>query len=446
MNKEHATDKLETDVTPTPYPINKQSSTKTNTDLQDSTNKKPYSQPKNMTDKKEFYPGPFSPQYFSKNENVTHEQKPVKKPSHEILTDILSPFHLEKFAGDIEKELHANVTDEKEKKGKKPTKTHIKEDEEEDGDEDTYDEKNQYEDLFTDIFESKNKNKNTSKHSFWTVKPPEIPELVKNPQLQDSKPLKEKDQDTAKHPINVETPTSTVDFPKKHNQEKENNLYTNKKQKPHDDNTKYDIKVPENAGNFIPFPNGPYSIPQGIYPNINPALKYPPPEILIHQGQNPANQGFSHKFKSPPISDPNQSEEFFHIIDNDAYNEDQIRQHLHYNGQQEVHPQFQQVLKLHKGGIRVPNQPNEHNGFNVEDVLTHLHHESNNNNVHLPNILPGPVGHQHQLPNVLHNFGFQNYHETLNTDQTSHPLLLHPELSNQAGNDTNRGLFDNTLS
>lgn len=450
MNKEHATNKLKIDVTPTPNSPTKYNSTQTkpNTDPQDSTNKKPYSnQPKNITDKKEFYPGPFSPQYFSNRGNTSQEQKQQKKPSHEILTDILSPFHLEKFAGEIEKELHANFTDGKEKKVKKPIiKTHFKDEDEEEGntDDETYDEKNQYEDLFTDIFESKNKNENSSKHPLWAIKPPEI----KNPNLQESTPpIKNKDLGIIKHPgAHVESPIHTADYPKKHNQEKENTLYTNKKQRPHDDNKNYDTKIPENAGNnFIPFPNVPYTIPQGIYPsNANPAVKYPPQEILIEQAQNPANHGFSHKFKPPPVSDPNQPEEFFHIIDNDAYHEDQIRQNFPYHDQHGVHPQFQQVLKLNKNGIPVQN-PHEHN-INVQDLLTHLHHDSNNNNVHLSNILPVHTGHQHQLPNVLHNFNFQNYHETLNTDQTSHPLLLHTESGNQAGNDSNRGLFQNILS
>jgi hypothetical protein len=62
-----------------------------------------------------------------KNENATatteHQQgQPghrAKKPNQEILVDLLAPFHLENFAGQIEKDLHANVTaaaDGKEKK------------------------------------------------------------------------------------------------------------------------------------------------------------------------------------------------------------------------------------------------------------------------------------------------------------------------------------------
>lgn len=385
--------------------------------------------PQNITDL-EFYPGPFSPQYFSKNENLTYGQK-QQKP-HQALTDLLTPFHLEEFVPEIEKELHPNTSEmEKEKKNKKPIKTHFKDEKEELGST-NYDEKDQYEDLFTDIFDSKNKNKNSSKHSFWMVKQPEIPEFVKNsnlPNINQKSPPKNKDTEIVNH-SSVQISPNIPDFTKKHTTDKENDLYASKKQKPYEEVK----KVSENQeNNFLMYPNIPYTIPNGIYPNINTNLKYPPPEILIHQTQNPANVAY----KSPAINDPNQSEEFFHIVDNDAYNDEQIRQNLPYNSQPGRHPQFEHIVKLNKDGIRIQNPNQEH--VNVEDVLTHLHHE-NNNNVHLPNILP--QGQDQQIQNVIQNFGFPHYHENYNVDQESHPLLLHPQLVNHDGNDTNRGLFE----
>ncbi|XP_065222184.1 putative epidermal cell surface receptor isoform X2 [Planococcus citri] len=395
--------------------------------------KKPLTNSKNTTDKKEFYPGPFSPQYFAKNENSSME-KSTKKPNHGMLADLLSPFHLEKFASEIEKNIHSNDTSSMNKKpGKKPTGTkgyaHNEEEEEEEDEEDHYDEKNQYEDLFTDLFDPKNKNKNSSKHSIWNIKPPEIPPFVKNPNLPENEYAKEKSTtESIKH---SETPG---EFPKKHIPSGSKD--SNKKQKPQFDQDKpYDVKISEqNPNNFLPYPNIPYTIPDNVYPNVNPHLKYPPSEILIHQAPQNPNLGYNNnKYKPTPINDPNQSEEFYHLIDNDAYNDEQIRQNLHY-GQHEIHPQFGHVVKLTKDGVRLQN-PNEPNTpLNVEEVLTHLHHETNNNNVHLPNILPGGPP-RHQVP--IHNFGYQNYHETLNADQTSHPLLLQPELLNQHNN-TNR--------
>lgn len=348
-----------------------------------------------------------------------------------MIADLLSPFHLEKFAPEIEKNLHSNDTTLSSKKpAKKPIKGHTpeeEEDEEDDGEE-HYDDKNQYEDLFTDLFDPKSKNKNSSKHSIWNIKPPEIPEFVKNPNLQNGEFVKDRSTtESAKHS------ETGGDFPKKHipiiNKD-------NKKQKPHEQDKPYDVKITDQAqNNYLPYPNIPYTIPENVYPNVNPHLKYPPSEILIHQAPQNPNLGFNNKFKPAPVNDPNQSEEFYHIIDNDAYNDEQIRQNLHY-AQHEIHPQFGHVVKLSKDGVRLqnPNDPNSH--INVEDVLTHLHNE-NNNNVHLPNILPGPP--RHQVP--IHNFPFQNYHETLNTDQTSHPLLLQPELLNHRNN-TNQGLFE----
>lgn len=400
------------------------------------TNKKPLTNSKhNTTDKKEFYPGPFSPQYFAKNETSGNE-KSTKKPSQGMLADLLSPFHLEKFAPEIEKNLHSNdsSTPINKKPGKKPIKGYSPDDEEEEEEsEDHYDEKNQYEDLFTDLFDPKSKNKNSSKHSIWSIKPPEIPPFVKNPNLPDTE---FKDKSTTESNKHSET---SAEFPKKHIPT--NSKEGNKKQKPQFEQDKpYEVKISDQTpNNFLPYPNIPYTIPENVYPNVNPHLKYPPSEILIHQGPQNPNLGFNNKYKPAPINDPNQSEEFYHLIDNDAYNEEQIRQNLHF-GQHEIHPQFGHVVKLTKDGVRLQN-PNEQNTpLNVEEVLTHLHHETNNN-VHLPNILPGGPP-RHQVP--IHNFGYQNYHETLNADQTSHPLLLQPELLNQHNN-TNRGLFENVI-
>jgi len=388
----------------------------------------------NTADKKEAYPGPFSPQYFLKHANSTYEpDHHPKKPNQEILVDLLTPFHLEKFADQIEKDLQANATDGKDKKAKKPIKTHFKpcdQDEEDDGeDEDAYDEKPQYDDIFADIFDSRHKNKNVpAKHPFWAMKHSDIPELVKNPPVQSVKSSPSNEKKVISSNTNVPPNIGNVDFPKKHNAEKD------KKPKPHDDKV-HEVKIFENLPNqFVPYAHIPYSIPEGIYPSMNPALKYPASqqEIVIHQGQNPGAPGFGHAFKPSPIQDPSQSEEYFHVIDNDAYTEDQIRQNL-----PELVPSFQNgVIKSNKGSVRVQH-PGMQN-INVEDVLTHLHQETNtnSNNAHLPNILPGPIRHHPQ-----HNLNFQDYQETLSADQTSHPLLLHPELGKPLSNDTSRGLF-----
>ncbi len=396
---------------------------------------KPTATTKNLTNS-QFFPGPFSPQYLSENGNSTSSAgvgRPKNKPNHHVLTDLLSPFHLEEYAPEIEKELHndtaAVVVDsaDREKKPKKPAKTYPPYGkDEDDADDENYDEKSQYDDLFADIFDSKAKHKNATKHSFWTAKPPEIPELVKNPHYTPKIPTKYKELDgNAKHPPTDGSP----DFPKKHD------LYPNKKQKPTPEDDKKAAEKPDEA--FLPYPNLPYPIHNGAYPGGN-NLKYPPAEILIHHGQNPP-VNFADKFKHPPVPDPNQSEEFYHIVDNDAYNEEQIRQNLHYPaGQHEPNSPYGHVVRLNKDGVRAPNAGQQ--PVNVEDVLTHLHNE-NNNNVQLPNLLPGS---DPQIP--IHHFAFPNYHESLNVDQTSHPLLLRPQLvHHHDGNDTNRGLLVNKI-
>lgn len=390
----------------------------------------------------EYYPGPFSPQYFSQKGNKTAAHKP--KPHH-ALTDLLSPFHLEEFAPEIDKELHANVT-EPAKKGKKPTKGHNSkyEDDGEDNDE-SYDEKNQYEDLFTDIFNTKNNNKNNkhaAKHPFWT---PMAPSKHGHQGTESSDDTKVQQQPVAK-PTTKESQPSTA------------NADSTTERAP-TISTEEELDKPASdviQGNpFLPYhPNIPYTMPNPIFSNLNPNLKHPPHEILIHQSHG-APTGFNHKFKPPTIGDPSQPEEFYHIVDNDAYNdEQQIRQqqqqqqNLHFSPGQS-HGMHQQVIKLNKNGIRPPNQivAGDQDIVNVEDVLTHLHNENantNNNNIHLPNLLHGPEHsqiHHPVLNNHHNNYPFQNYpHETLNVDQTSHPLLLHPELVSHNGNDSNRGL------
>lgn len=392
----------------------------------------------------EYYPGPFSPQYFSNKGNETGPHKP--KPHH-VLTDLLSPFHLEEFAPEIDKELHSNAT-EPAKKGKKPTKGHHSKYEEEDGDdnEESYDEKNQYEDLFTDIFTTKNNknNKYATKHPFWT---PIAPPKHGHPGSESSKDTKAQQPPAAK-PASKEPESS-----------KANADSTTERGPTMNTEEEFEKATDVAQGNpFLPYhPNIPYTMPNPIFSNLNPNLKHPPHEILIHQSQG-APTGFNHKFKPPTVGDANQPEEFYHIVDNDAYtDEQQLRlqqQNLHFGPGQNhgTHASFgpQQVVKLNKNGIRPPNQivAGEQDIVNVEDVLTHLHNENSNtnNNIHLPNLLHGPEHSPiHQVLNNHHNnYPFQNYpHETLNVDQTSHPLLLHPELVSHNGNDSNRGLCVN---
>lgn len=391
------------------------------------------------------YPGPFSPQYLSKKGDGT-----ATKP-HRVLTDLLSPFHLEEFAPQIDKELHANAnanaTQAPKAGAAKPTK-YGDDDGDGDGDggenEDNYDERNQYEDLFADIFNAKNAKKATAKQPFWT------PIAAHHHPGRDEP--RQPSPDTGKV---GQWPTAAEEAQTAHDaavaQQEQHQLEGTPPPPPTN---------ADRANAFRPYRPQvppPYALPKPVFSETNePGPGQPPPPrqvgLLVHQQ---SHLPLGSEADPPAVGDANQPGQFYQItVDSDAYDDQQ---------QQTRRPQHasphlvagQSVATRTRPAAFGPQQATAGRPdlVNLDDaLLTQLRNQNQNQNENGDGHVPQhPRIHQVLLrdhhPNYP-DYPFQNYPlEALNADQTSHPLLLHPELVSHGhghghnGNDSNRGLF-----